>query len=325
MPKSLLVLLGLKAGTLLVLLAVVLGVLGAGLSYTGYNASLRVVTVTNIQSYATNVISSTRTGTIVVTTASTLSILDNVIEIPSNVQGATGCLYAAQALTLDAGKIDVSYHTDGGAVDFWMLTEGQWAEFQDRMQSTCEYGQSSRVFKPHSASYDFTTDVPTSATYYFAFVNKNVGSVMVWLHVDGSIRTTVLTKTEEHVDYLTQTSTLMIKTVSASSQLVGPGLLLYSGIGLIIVAGIASALSRRRVAAALSVIVSVPVLRSHKRSIDTSSKAKTQHTRYIEYVAKLEELKSRGEISEDTYLKLKDEYWKKIRQGGQRRTRKSQT
>ena len=34
--------------------------------------------------------------------------------------------------------------------------------------------------------------------------------------------------------------------------------------------------------------------------------------RYVEYVARLEELKARGEISEETYVKLKEEYWKKI-------------
>jgi hypothetical protein len=34
----------------------------------------------------------------------------------------------------------------------------------------------------------------------------------------------------------------------------------------------------------------------------------------IRYVARLEELKSRGEISEETYLKLKDEYWKRFEQ-----------
>jgi hypothetical protein len=34
--------------------------------------------------------------------------------------------------------------------------------------------------------------------------------------------------------------------------------------------------------------------------------------RYVEYLAKLEELKTRGEISEETYGRLKDEYWKKF-------------
>lgn len=33
---------------------------------------------------------------------------------------------------------------------------------------------------------------------------------------------------------------------------------------------------------------------------------------YVEYLAKLEELKTRGEISGETYRRLKDEYWKKF-------------
>jgi hypothetical protein len=39
-----------------------------------------------------------------------------------------------------------------------------------------------------------------------------------------------------------------------------------------------------------------------------------QENRYIRYVAKLEELRTRGDISEETYLKLKDEYWRKFEQ-----------
>lgn len=37
-----------------------------------------------------------------------------------------------------------------------------------------------------------------------------------------------------------------------------------------------------------------------------------QDMRYVEYLAKLEELKTRGQISEETHLKLKDEYWKRF-------------
>ena len=37
-----------------------------------------------------------------------------------------------------------------------------------------------------------------------------------------------------------------------------------------------------------------------------------QDTRYVEYLAKLEELKTRGEISGETYQRLKDDYWEKL-------------
>lgn len=39
-----------------------------------------------------------------------------------------------------------------------------------------------------------------------------------------------------------------------------------------------------------------------------------------EYLAKLEELRARREISEETYVKLKDEYWKKLEQIAENRT-----
>jgi len=40
--------------------------------------------------------------------------------------------------------------------------------------------------------------------------------------------------------------------------------------------------------------------------------AQAQDPRYLEYLAKLEQLKTRGGISEETYLKLKDDYWKRF-------------
>jgi hypothetical protein len=40
--------------------------------------------------------------------------------------------------------------------------------------------------------------------------------------------------------------------------------------------------------------------------------------KYVEYLAKLEELKAQGEVSEETYRKLKDDYRKKADQGAPR-------
>jgi len=34
--------------------------------------------------------------------------------------------------------------------------------------------------------------------------------------------------------------------------------------------------------------------------------------RYVEYLARLEELRTRGEISREIYQKLKDDYWSKL-------------
>ena len=44
----------------------------------------------------------------------------------------------------------------------------------------------------------------------------------------------------------------------------------------------------------------------------SSPVAATRDLRYVEYLGKLEELKTRGGISEETYLKLKDDYWSKL-------------
>jgi len=56
-------------------------------------------------------------------------------------------------------------------------------------------------------------------------------------------------------------------------------------------------------AIAATVVVMFMILRKRARRGDT---------RYVEYLARLEELRTRGEISEQTYQKLKDEYWKRI-------------
>lgn len=239
----------LKTGSVLVLLAVVLAVLGAGLSYTGYNESQNVVTVKNTQSYTstfTNIVPSRRTETTVVTTVSTLSILDKDIDI-TGIKDTRYCAYYHwTSLTLDAGKVNVSYYTDGKRVDFWMFTEDQWTAYSAR-RSVCEdISQSSKVSKPHSVSYEFTTNIPISATYYFVFVNKNLGSVTINLHVDGGMQTMVLTSTREQVGYSTQRSTLVTRTVSFTSHPAGFGPLFFSGIGLIAVAAIVLAVSRRK-------------------------------------------------------------------------------
>jgi hypothetical protein len=46
-----------------------------------------------------------------------------------------------------------------------------------------------------------------------------------------------------------------------------------------------------------------------------ASQSAASDWRYVEYLAKLEDLKSRGQISEETYLKLRKEYWEKLEQG----------
>jgi len=228
-----------KIGSLLVILAIVLGVLGAGLSYSGYNESLRVQTVTNTQTYtttSTNTMASTRTETIVITTSSTLSILDQTLALPGIKDKRYCGYYDYVSSTLEAGKVNVSYRSDGGPVDFWMLSEDGFKAFEARR--SCEVDVVRIAEKLRSSSYEFTKDIRATATYYFAFLNKNNGPVSITLHVDGGMQTNVLTKTKEQVQYSTQGSPFVTETVSFSTTPVGLGLLFYSGIGLIVVAGV---------------------------------------------------------------------------------------
>jgi hypothetical protein len=241
-----------KIGSLLVVLAVVLAVVGAGLSYSGYNESLQVSTMTSTQSFtatSTKTIASTRTETSVITTSSVLSILDQVIDM-EGIKGAgpriTGYYYSINS-TLDPGKIYVSYSSEGGQVTFWMLTEDQFKMYQAR--HTVEPNIPSVAQKGRAFSYEFTKEIQTSGTYYFVFLTQNQGPVSVTLHVDGGMRTDVLTTTREQVEYSAQATPYVTQTVSFGTHTAGLGLLFYAGIVLIIVAVIVLAVSRIRRAA----------------------------------------------------------------------------
>jgi ribosomal protein L40E len=299
-----------KTGSLLVILAIVLGVLGAGLSYSGYNESLHVRTVTNTQSYTsafTKNIPSTRTEIIVITTSSTLSILDQTLDIPG-IKNTNYCgYYDYVSSTLEAGKVNVSYGSDREPVDFWMLSEAQFKQFESRrFGHGCEPGVPYIAQKLRSSSYEFTKDIQTSATYYFVILNKNNGPVSITLHVDRGVQTSVLTRTNEEVDYLTQVSPFVTETKSFSSHPVGFGPLFYSGVGLVVVAGILLVIGRMKGAAPRPTQVS-PVV-----SVAPVLQAQAEDSRYVGYVAKLEELKTRRKISDETYQRLRDEYGKKL-------------
>ena len=128
-----------------------------------------------------------------------------------------------------------------------MLSEAQFKQFETR--HTCEPGMPYIAQKLRSSSYEFTKDIQTSATYYFVFLNMNKGPVSITLHVDGGVQTSVLTRTEEQVEYLTQVSPFVTETLSLSSHPVGFGPMFYSGIGLVVVAGIVLAIGGMKGAA----------------------------------------------------------------------------
>jgi len=192
-------------------------------------------------------------------------------------------------------------------VDFWMLREDQFKAFEARHE--VEPGVLSIMEKRRSSSYEGTANIQTSGTYYFVFLNKNNGPVSITLHVDGGMQTEVVTSMNEQVGYLTQTTPFVTETVSFSTHPVGLGLLFYSGIGLIIVAGIVLAVSRMKGAAPRTVQLSKP---QPAPPVSMPAQGQTEDTRYVQYLAKLDELRNRGEISKEIYQKLKDDYWSKL-------------
>jgi len=194
-------------------------------------------------------------------------------------------------------------------VDFWMLREDQFKAFEARHE--VEPGVLSIVEKRRSPSYEGTANIQTSGTYYFVFLNKNNGPVSITLHVDGGVQTEVVASMKEQVGYLTQTTPFVTETVSFITHPVGLGLIFYSGIGLIIVAGIVLTVSRMKGAAPRTVQPSKP---QPAPPVSMPAQGQTEETRYVEHLAKLEELETRGEISEKTYLKLRREYLNKPEQ-----------
>jgi len=251
-----------KAGVVFVVLALILAVLGAGLSYSGYAESLQIVTVTSTQSYttmSTKTLPSTRSEISVFTTRSTLSILDEVLDI----RGIKGTKYSGYydhlSSTLYVGKVNISYRSEGGPVDFWMLDENAFNAYQARRR--IDTGYANEAYKMRSSSGEFTVNIQETGAYYFVFVNRNQGPVSITLHVDGGLQTEVVTKTNEHVEYSTQVGTLVTQTVSSSSHPVGLGLTFFVGIGSIVAAAVVLFVGVRRRPVPVSVSALQPAAR----------------------------------------------------------------
>ena len=69
------------------------------------------------------------------------------------------------------------------------------------------------------------------------------------------------------------------------------------------------------VGAVLLVIAALASFLRRSMRPSPASQSAASDWRYVEYLAKLEDLKSRGEISEGAYLKLRKEFWEKLEQG----------
>jgi ribosomal protein L40E len=240
-----------KMTSVLVGLAVVLAVIGAGLSYTGYNESLQSLTVTGTRSFTVTsltTVASISTESAVMTTISTDWLLqEEVIDLPAGGQAYCG-YYGYRILSLDAGQVHVSYHTDGRPVSFWLLNERDFQRWKGLRG--CEqplYFKEGVAFKFKSGTYEFTTAVPSTGEYYFLFFNDDKShGVVVTLNVDAGTQQTEYTVTNEHTVYSTEQTIYPTQTMTFSTEPVGIGALFYSGIGLIVVAVVLLGVSRIR-------------------------------------------------------------------------------
>jgi hypothetical protein len=231
---------------------IVLAVLGAGLSYLGYNESLGILAVTASQpitATSTMTVASTSVESTVMTTSGTSWILqDEVIDIPAGTTQVYCGYTASRHVYLETGQVHVSYRTDSTYhnVDFWMLTEDQWTRWSNLRYCSQLLAFQGTVTKMSRSGYEFTTKIGSAGTYYFVFMNENRFPITVTLNVDAGLQTSEVTLTKATTVYSTQVSPYVTEKITVSTRPVGFGLLFYAGIGLIAVAVIALAISRMR-------------------------------------------------------------------------------
>jgi hypothetical protein len=250
---------GMKVGRVFVMLAVVLAVVGAGLSYSGYNDPLQVLTVTSTRQITVTsprTVSTVSREFVLMTTSSTNWILqDEIIDIAGVELQAYCGRFDVYHLSLDPGQVHVSYHTDSvyHQVDFWMMNDEDYTRWSNIHQCTGlrDYQGLRKPFvaKLDSSGYEFTTEVSSAGVYYFGFLNKNKYPITVTLSVDAGLQTSEVTLTRTTIVYSTQAGPYVTEQVTVSTRPVGFGLLFYAGIGLIAVAVIGLAISRVKKAA----------------------------------------------------------------------------
>ena len=235
-----------RLSNVLATLTVLLTVLGAGLSYSGYKAGLQTATVTSTQQLTTTsaITSATAIMTSTITTSATKVLFSETISFEAPGKEYCG-IYDSRYLSIDAGQVHVSFNSIGGPVDFWMLTQAQWGKWDSTATKSCDLllKVPAVVGRFGSVSHDFTTNIPSSGTYYFAFMNRNSASVYIDLKVNLSYQEVVL---RENTYYSTESSPYVTNKIIASSHPAGLGLIFYSGIVLIVAAGTILAVNRRK-------------------------------------------------------------------------------
>jgi len=308
----------LRTGSLLVVVGIAIVVLGATLSYSGYSESLQVATLANTIPYTITsrwAVATTSTETIIVRTSSTRMVMRDVYDINGNYQYETAdaldlwvsprkppyCgMYWGYYATVDAGQVHVSYESDH-AVDFWMLTQSQW----ERWKAASGCGDPLRILGAtakslRSKEYEVTVDVPSAERYYFVFLNMGTSMASITLNVEGDVQYTTLTERWEHTHYSTMESPLVTETVTFTSRPAGLGILFFlditiaaAGIGLA-VAGLAVGRIRG---------TRITKLKPPPEALPSV---------YAEYLAKLDQLRAQGIMSEQVYQSLRREYEEKM-------------
>jgi len=247
-----------RTGTVLVILAVLLAILGAGFSYSGYNESFRVTTVTSTQQVTATSTITKAVGTAVstVTESGSKVVLSETIDLEAPEKKYCG-YYDWRHASIDAGQVHGSFNSIGGPVDFWMLTETQLGKWNTTKGCDPLLKVAAVASRFGSISYDFTTNIASSGTYYFAFMNTNTKSVSIQLKVELYYQEVVL---RESTSYSTESSPYVTKTVTVDTRPAGLGLLFFCGIGLIVIAGIVLTLGIKK-----------PPVRSPAHVLPTSS------------------------------------------------------
>jgi len=240
---------GLKTGSLILVFMIVLAVLGAGLSFLGYNESLKLLTVTSTESFTATslrVITSVSTETRVITTSDGESILSHTFDLEG--LGGTQRWYHWRYydVRIDAGQVHVSFTSVGAQADFWLLDEKGMAQFKAKYTAEELKDVAGLVHRFSSNHYESTVTIPLSGIYYVVFGNPSKGTASITVNMDMVPQQTVVTKTEKHTYYSTEQSPLVTETVTVSTQPAQFGVLFYGGIGLVVIAVILLALSTIR-------------------------------------------------------------------------------
>ena len=238
-----------KTGSLILVFMIVLAVLGAGLTFLGYNESLKILTVTSTQPFtttSTRTITSVSTETHVMTTSGSESILSGSFDLQGEGETKQYCWWRHFNVEVDSGQIHVAYDSPSGPVDFWFLNENQWLQYDAKRscEELREVTGMAHMFGPRH--YDATLTIPSSGTYHVIFLNTNKQDLSITVNIDTVAQQTVVTKTEKHTYYSTEQSPLVTEAVTVSTQRAQFGVLFYGGIGLVVIAVVVLALSTMR-------------------------------------------------------------------------------